>query len=71
MDMVKICGAVVICALTAVLLKQLGTPLHVAVLIAGSIAAVIFVIPKISEIVELALLLVRHDVPVLPLVNGH
>ena len=55
MDMVKICGAVVICALTAVLLKQLGTPLHVAVLIAGSIAAVIFVIPKISEIVELAL----------------
>ena len=55
MDLVKICGAVVICALTAVLLKQLGTPLHVAAVIAGAVAAVIFVIPKISEIVTLAL----------------
>lgn len=55
MDLVKICGAVIVCTLTALLMKQLGTPLYAALVIAASVGVFVFVIPKISEIVALAL----------------
>ena len=55
MGVVKICGALLVCALTASLLKQLGTPVYLAVVISGALGALAFMLPKISEIVSLAL----------------
>ncbi len=55
MDLLKICGAAVVCALTALLLKQLGTPLHAALAVAGAVGLLLLVVPKMREIVSLAL----------------
>ena len=55
MEVLKICGALLVCTLSASLLKRLGTPVYLAVVISGALAAVAFMLPKLSEIVSTAL----------------
>lgn len=52
MDIVKICGAALLCALVAAILKKLGSPTWCAAAVVGVIGAALFVLPKIKGIVD-------------------
>ena len=52
MDIVKLCGAIIICTAAALVLKKLGSPVSFAVAASSVLMAALFTIPKTAEIIE-------------------
>lgn len=55
MDIVRICGVAIVCAVLAAILKNIGSPLYSALTAGGICLAASLLIPKISEIVNAAI----------------
>ena len=63
MDIVKICGAALIAAVGAIVMKQLGSPLRAAVVICGTVSVLLVCLPSVTQIVNAAIDIER-DAPV-------
>ena len=61
MEIMKITGMLLLSALTALILRRTGSPLHTAAVCAGAAAALFMCVPKISDIVNTAISMINDS----------